>query len=79
LTGEDSSINILVTSRDEAAVRRALSSAKRLPLEAHGHDISEDVHSYIDRRLEDETRLRWLSPSVKADIQNSLNMDSGGM
>jgi hypothetical protein len=79
LAGAKGNINVLVTSRDEPDISQALLESRRFSLESHSPEVSEDIRSYIDSRLQSESGFLWLSPSAKADIQRSLNSGSGGM
>jgi hypothetical protein len=72
-------VKLLVTSRDELLIRRQLASASRLLIGSHTPQISVDIGSYIGRRFEIEPGFKWLKPSFKAEIQDSLRSKSGGM
>jgi hypothetical protein len=79
LASTKGNINVFVTSRDEPDISQVLSGSRRISLESHSSEISEDIRSYIGSRLQSENGLLWLSPSVKVDVQSSLNRGSGGM
>ncbi|KAJ9612465.1 hypothetical protein H2200_004062 [Cladophialophora chaetospira] len=72
-------IKILVTSRDNAETKAELHSNPRVRLEGHMEEVTEDVNSYIRRRLSTNTQLQWLTESVKEDIASKLIEKSGGM
>jgi hypothetical protein len=78
-TGTDSSINVLVSSRDEVHIQQQLSMASRLSIGRHGSQVSDDIRSYINTKLDNDPGFLWLKPSFKAEIQVLLNNKSGSM
>jgi hypothetical protein len=72
-------INLLVTSRNEADINQAFLSFPRLRLENRSRDVSNDINSYMRKRLNEETKFKWLNDSVKADIEHSLRIKANGM
>jgi hypothetical protein len=70
---------LLVTSRNEADINQAFLSFPRLRLENRSRDVSNDINSYMRKRLNEETKFKWLNDSVKADIEHSLRIKANGM
>ena len=70
---------VLVTSRNEADIGQAFLSFARLRLENRSRDVSDDINSYMRKRLDEEPKFKWLNDSVKADIEQSLSIKANGM
>jgi hypothetical protein len=76
---QEAAIKIFVTGRDEPRINSSLNDCIHLRLEARREEVSDDIRSYIETRLDTEPTLRWLSSSFKEDIQKTLLSKSGGM
>jgi len=71
--------NILVSSRDEANIREALSEFPRMPLEASSVCLNRDIDSYINHRLSHDREFRWLKESFQQTIRERLSTQAKGM
>jgi NACHT domain len=72
-------LNILVSSRDEANIREALSEFPRMRLEAASACLDRDIDNYISHRLGNDSEFKWLKPSFQQFIREHLNTQVKGM
>jgi hypothetical protein len=70
---------ILVSSRDEADIRGALSDLRRMRLEASSACLDRDIDNYISHRLGNDREFKWLKPSFQQAIRERLGMKAKGM
>lgn len=76
---QETGIKTFVTSRDESYIKNSLGNCIRIRLETRGDEVSDDIRSYIQSRLDTEAKLQWLSSSFKENIRKTLLSKSGGM
>jgi hypothetical protein len=72
-------LNVLLGSRDEADIRETLSDFPRMRLEAVSDYLDHDIDCYIDYRLDHDQAFRWLKPSFRQTIRESLSAQAKGM
>jgi hypothetical protein len=70
---------VLVTSRNELDICKALSCFPRIHLEHRWRDVSEDINIYVKNRLDSDIKLKWLKDSIKIDIEQTLTARAKGM
>jgi hypothetical protein len=76
---QGSRLNILVSSRDEADIREALSDFPRMRLEAASACLDRDIEYYINYRLCHDPDFKWLKQSFKQTIRERLSTQANGM
>jgi hypothetical protein len=72
-------LNILVSSRDEADIREALSEFPRMRLETASACLDRDIDSYINHRLAHDRDFKWLKPYFQQIISQRLSTQAKGM
>jgi hypothetical protein len=72
-------LSIFLGSRDEADIRETLSDFPRMRLEAVSDYLDRDIDCYIDYRLDHDQEFRWLKPSFRQTIRESLSAQAKGM
>lgn len=79
----NSSLRMLLTSRDEPELQSGLDKFVRMRIEAHLAEVSVDVKSYIDHRLMSEKKLQWLQKTpfdiLREEIATQLIEKATGM
>ncbi|UPK96512.1 hypothetical protein LCI18_007447 [Fusarium solani-melongenae] len=78
LADSSSWLNILVSSRNDVAIQRALSDVRRVSLEHHVPEIDQDIGRYVAKRLSGDQDLAWLSANVQSLVSSSLSSKSKG-
>jgi hypothetical protein len=78
LPDSSSRINVLVSSRNDVAIQRALSDVRRVSLEHHVPEIDQDIERYVAKRLSGDQDLAWLSADVQSLVSSSLLSKSKG-
>ncbi|KAI8686537.1 NACHT domain-containing protein [Fusarium keratoplasticum] len=78
LPDSSSRINVLVSSRNDVAIQRALSNVRRVSLEHHVPEIDQDIERYVAKRLSGDQDLAWLSADVQSLVSSSLLSKSKG-
>ncbi|KAM6532634.1 hypothetical protein FALCPG4_005688 [Fusarium falciforme] len=78
LADSSSWVNILVSSRNDVAIQRALSDVGRVSLEHHVPEIDQDIERYIAKRLSGDQDLAWLLADVQSLVSSSLLSKSKG-
>jgi hypothetical protein len=82
LQNSNIAISLLLTSRDVPTMQ-GLDEFVHVKIEAHQHEVSQDVKLYLDNRLTSDKRLQWLNQephsSLREDIANRLIERSAGM
>jgi hypothetical protein len=79
LLEDNENVKIMVTSREEIHIEQRLGQFARLRLESFMVNLTDDIHHYVDTRLENDVQFRWLTPGIKSDITQSLDLNSEGM
>ncbi|KAI8724287.1 NACHT domain-containing protein [Fusarium sp. LHS14.1] len=78
LSDSSSCVNVLVSSRNDVAIQRALSDVRRVSLEHHVSEIDQDIERYVAKRLTGDQDLAWLSADVQNLVSSSLLLKSKG-
>jgi hypothetical protein len=72
-------MNILVTSRNKGDIGDRFEGAGRLRIESRLSEMAEDINSYVTSRIDNDSRLRRLSPALRLHISDVLNNRAQGM
>lgn len=78
LPDSSSWVNVLISSRNDVAIQRALSDVRRVSLEHRVPEIDQDIERYVAKRLSDDEDLAWLSADVQGLVSSSLMSESKG-
>lgn len=81
ICNEDTQLNvkILVTGRHTESLEQNLGNDLQIRLNDHKKEVSRDIDTYINGRIQSDQRLQWLPPNVKKDVTAILNQNSKSM
>ncbi|ROT37703.1 hypothetical protein SODALDRAFT_334831 [Sodiomyces alkalinus F11] len=72
-------INILATSRNDAAIQQVLESTPRVSLENHLSEVDADIQRYVEGRLSHDDALKDISPHLQRKVLDTVKERSQGM
>lgn len=76
-THPNGNTNVLITSRNDHAMEKALSSVPSLEMDAE--NVGVDIELYVKNEIERRAKLRRLKPQMKAEITAELVHRANGM